>query len=127
MLPHRILLDQQVIKINAEGAMGAFGLLPKHVDFATELVPGLLSYSLPGGGEGFAAVDGGILVKRGPDVLISTRQGAVGTELGGLQRQLEEEFGRSDQAERRVRTTLAQLESDLARRISELSRRGGTG
>lgn len=124
MLPHRILLDRQVTKVNAHGALGAFGLLPKHVDFATELVPGLLSYSLADDSEGFAAVDGGILVKRGSEVLVSTRHGAVGSELGSLQRQLEEEFGRSDQTERRVRTTLAQLESDLARRISELSRRG---
>ena len=47
----------------AEADNGSFCLLPRHIDFATALAPGLLSFEEPGGAESFLAVDSGVLVK----------------------------------------------------------------
>jgi len=125
LLPHRVLVDREVTAVNGEGPEGSFGILPRHIDMATALVAGLLSYRTSDGEERFVATDGGILVKRGADVLVSTRNASEGRELGTLRQQVDREFDRLDQHERRIRSALAYLESDLARRINELSRRGG--
>ena len=43
-LPTEVLLDEEVTRISAEAQNGWFGLLPKHVDFVTALVPGVLTF-----------------------------------------------------------------------------------
>ena len=58
LLPSEIFLEEEVSKINAEAENGAFCLLEHHVDFATVLVPGLLSF-VADGREEFVAVDAG--------------------------------------------------------------------
>ena len=39
LLPSRILVDEAVTKVTAEGEDGCFCLLPRHVDFTTALAP----------------------------------------------------------------------------------------
>lgn len=124
LTPQRQLVDHEVVKINGQAPGGAFGILPRHVDYATVLAPGLISYVTRDGEERFVALDGGMLVKRGPDVLVSARSASEGTELGAMRERFEENFRKVDESERRMRTALAQLELDLARRIGELGRKG---
>ncbi len=121
LLPEKVLLDQETEKINAEGENGSFVLLPRHVDFVSSLVPGLLSYTPPGGEEVFLATDHGILVKCGDEVLVSTRLAVLGPELGTLERIVEENFKEVSEKERSTRSALARLEADLARRFFEWS------
>jgi hypothetical protein len=45
---------------------------------------GILTYEADGGGEVYVAVDEGVLVKTGPDVLVSVRRALGGTDLGQL-------------------------------------------
>jgi len=123
LLPHRVFLDQEVTAVNAEGGEGAFGILPRHIDLATALVAGLLSYRTADGDERFIATDGGILVKRGDQVLVSTRHAFAGEELGTLRNKVAGELGQLDDHERKVRSAVAYLEHDLARRINALSRK----
>ncbi len=47
LLPTQVLLDREVNKLTAEAEDGAFGMLPRHIDFVTMLVPGILTYTLP--------------------------------------------------------------------------------
>lgn len=123
LMPNRILMDREVVAVNAEGPAGAFGLLPRHVDIATALVTGLLSYRTADGGEGFVATDGGILVKQGDTVTVSTRHAVEGAALGKLNDLVMSEFAELDDHERKVRSAVAYLEHDLMRRINALSRR----
>ena len=44
-LPTEVLLEEDVIRIKAEAENGWFGLLPRHVDFVTALVPGVMTFS----------------------------------------------------------------------------------
>ncbi|MFP4055677.1 MAG: F0F1 ATP synthase subunit epsilon [Candidatus Brocadiia bacterium] len=120
LLPTQVLVDQEVGKVTAEAEDGSFCLLPRHIDFVAALVPGLLSFETPGGGEVFLAVDEGTLVKAGDEVLVSTRRAARGEDLGSLQRTVDEQFRAVDERERAVRGAAAKLEADLVRRFMEL-------
>lgn len=124
LLPTEVLVDEAVGRVTAEAVNGSFCLLPRHVDFASALVPGLLSYETAGGSERFLAVDGGILVKCGPDVTVSTRRAVGGADLGGLRATVRSEFETLDERERTVRAAAARLEAGLIRRFLELERHG---
>ena len=71
LLPWRVLVDEAVTQVVVEGADGALALRPRHVDYVTLLVPGILSFRRASNGkEQFAAMDRGILVKRGAEALV---------------------------------------------------------
>lgn len=120
LLPSRVLVDEEVTKVIAEGGNGFFCLLPRHVDWLAALVPGLFLFVTQEGKEEFMAVDEGILVKRGDEVLVSTRNATLGPDLGMLQRTVEEEYRLLDERERMMNSALAKLEADLVRRFIEL-------
>ena len=124
LLPTEILLDDEVSKVCAEAENGAFCLLPRHIDFATALVPGILFFLFPDGREEFLAVDEGILVKRGPEVLVSTRNAVVGPDLGTLRQTVDEQFRTLTEHEKITRSAFARLEADLVRRFVELEQMG---
>lgn len=124
LLPSHVFLDEPVRKIIAEAENGHFCLLPRHVDFAAALVPGILSWVTREGEECFAAVDEGVLVKCGAEVLVSTRNAVRGPQLGVLKQTVDEVFRRLDEQERKSRSALARMEADFARRFWELGRHG---
>lgn len=119
-LPSEVLMDEEVIKVVAEAENGSFCLLPRHVEFLAALVPGLLTYVTPQGVEQFLAVDEGILVKCGPQVLISTRNAIQGPELGSLERTVEERFLVLEDREKKARSAFSKLEASFIRRFMEL-------
>jgi F-type H+-transporting ATPase subunit epsilon len=125
MVPSQVLIDQEVTKVVAESENGEFCLLPRHVDFVAALVPGILSFSPAGASEEFVAIDQGMLVKCGPEVLVSTREAARGPDLGVLRRRVEEQFLAVEDRERLSRSALAKLEANFVRRFMELERHGG--
>lgn len=120
LLPTEVLLEHPVSKIIAEAENGEFCLQPRHIDFVAALVPGVLSFYTEEGEEHFAAVDRGILVKCGRDVLISTPQGVIGTDISELQALIEERFLELDEHERKARGALARLEAGALRRFLDL-------
>lgn len=119
-LPTEILVNEAVSKVIAEGENGLFCLLPRHIDFVSALVPGILSFVLETGQEEFVAVDEGILVKCGAEVLVSSRQAVRGADLGDLRQTVEEQFRVLDEREKLARSATAKLEADLVRRYMEL-------
>ena len=119
LLPFQVFADQAgVSRIVAETREGAFGLLPRRLDCVAALTPGILIYECAGQGEVYVAVDEGVLVKTGPDVLVSVRRAIGGTDLGRLRDAVEEEFLTLDEHEQNVRSVLAKMESDLIRRMA---------
>lgn len=122
LLPNKVLIDQVVTKITAEAGNGSFTLLPRHIDFAAALVPGLLSFVSVEDREEFLAVDEGILVKCGPQVTVSTRNAVVGPDLGTLMQTIEEQFQVLDEREKTARSAVVKLEADLIRRFIELEK-----
>lgn len=120
LLPTAVLADTPVRKVTAEGLHGSFTLLPRHVDFLAALVPGLLAYEPADEPERFAAVDGGLLVKYGPDVVITARRAILGPTLGHVRQTIETEFRAAGERERVARGVMSRLEADFIRRFLEL-------
>ncbi|MFZ3382754.1 MAG: F0F1 ATP synthase subunit epsilon [Candidatus Methanoperedens sp.] len=119
MLPTRVFIDREVTKVVAEAQNGSFCILPKHIDFVSALVPGILLFE-SNNEEEFLAIDEGILVKWGSDVLVSTRNAVRSKDLGQLKQTVEEEFRILDDREKKSRSVIARLEADFAKRILEL-------
>jgi F-type H+-transporting ATPase subunit epsilon len=124
LLPTKILLQEEVTKVTAEAENGCFCLLPHHIDFVSTLVPGILSFVCTDERERFLAVDEGILVKCGLEVLVSTKQAVEGSELGKLQQTVEREFRVLDEREKLTRAAVAKLEANLIRQFTELGKHG---
>jgi len=124
LLPAEVLLQEDVAKVTAEAHNGSFCLLPKHVDFVAALVPGILSFETAGGREAFVAVDEGILVKCGEEVMVSTRNAMRGPDLGQLRRTVEERFKVLDDREKTARSAMVKIEAGFVRRFLEIQRHG---
>lgn len=121
LLPYEVFARvADVTRVVAVTIAGSFGFLPQHRDCAAVLSPGLLTYATATTGDVHLAVDGGVLVKTGPDILVCVRHAISGADLGGLRQAVEREFVNLDEQEKSIRTTLAQLESGLIRRFLEL-------
>ncbi len=120
LLPTEVLIDEIASKITAEAENGSFCLLPNHVDFVAGLVPGLLLFESNQGEEIFLAVDEGILVKCGSEVLVSVRNAIRGTDLETLKNTVEEEFQSLDEREMMTRNALAKLEASFVRGFLEV-------
>jgi F-type H+-transporting ATPase subunit epsilon len=118
LLPFRVFADRSAVsRIVAETRAGSLGLLPRRLDCVAALAPGILTYETEAEGEVYVAVDEGVLVKTGQDVLVSVRQAIGGTDLGQLRAAVEQEFLTLDEHEQSVRSVLAKMESDFIRRM----------
>ena len=120
LLPSQVFAEETgVSRIVAETLGGSFGLLPHRLDCVAALAPGILIYENKAEGEVYVAVDAGILVKTGLDVLISVRNAIGGTDLGQLSEAVEREFLNLNEREQSVRSVMAKMESGFIRRLAE--------
>ncbi|MDR3391693.1 MAG: F0F1 ATP synthase subunit epsilon [Sulfuriferula sp.] len=120
LLPFRIFVEKRdVTRIVAETGAGSFGILPHRLDCVAALLPGILVFETEADGVVYMAVDEGVLVKTGADVLISVRNAIAGTELAKLRETVEREFLNLDEQERDARVVLAKLESGFIHRFKE--------
>jgi F-type H+-transporting ATPase subunit epsilon len=120
LLPFQVFADKTgVTRIVAETRESSFGLLPRRLDCVAALAPGILIYEDETEGEVYVAVDEGVLIKTGPDVLVSVRNAIAGTDLSQLRETVEREFLNLDKREQSVRSVLAKMESGFIRRLAE--------
>jgi F-type H+-transporting ATPase subunit epsilon len=119
LLPFEVFAEKAgVSRIVAETRAGSFGLLPHRLDCVAALTPGILIYETEADGEVFLAVDDGVLVKTGGDVLVSVRRALGGADLGQLRALVEKEFETLDEQETSVRSVMARLEAGLLHRLA---------
>lgn len=122
MCPTSVIFDGEVNQVNAEDAEGHFTLKERHIDLATLLLPGLLRFIDSQGGEQFVAVDEGVLIKEGRNVLVSTRHAAVGAPLGELRELVEKQQRALVEQERNARVERSVLEVGFIKRFIDQSR-----
>ena len=123
LLPFRIFAETTgVSRIVAETCDGSFGLLPHRLDCVAALVPGILIYENETEGEVYVAVDEGILVKAGSDVMVSVRNAIGGADLGQLREAVEREFRDLNELEQGVRSAMTKMESGFIGRLAEFHR-----
>ena len=120
LLPFRIFAGQNAVRrIVAETRQGAFGLLPHRLDCVAALEPGILIYETDAEGEIYVALDEGVLVKSGPDVVVSVRNAIAGTDLRQLREAVEREFLTLDEQEQSLRSVMVKLESSFMHRLAD--------
>jgi F-type H+-transporting ATPase subunit epsilon len=123
LLPFQIFIERKdVTKIVAQTFQGSFGILPRRLDCAAALAPGILTYETEAEGEVHLAVDQGVLVKAGADVMVSVRNVIGGTNLGKLHEAVTREFLNVGEQEKNVRSVLANMESGLVRSLVHFQR-----
>ena len=119
LLPFQVFAEKSgVSRIVADTREGSLGLWPHRLDCVAALTPGILVYEHEAEGEVYVAVDEGVLVKTGLDVLVSVRNAIGGTDLDTLHEAVEREFLNLDEQEKSVRSVLAKLESGFIRRFA---------
>lgn len=119
LLPFQVFADKtDVSRIVAETRDGSFGLLPHRLDCVAALAPGILAYQTQGQPEIYLAVDEGVLVKTGMDVLVSVRRAIAGTDLAELHKSVDKEFLELNENEKSVRSVMAKVEAGLLRRLA---------
>jgi F-type H+-transporting ATPase subunit epsilon len=120
LLPFQVFAENiGVSRVVAETHEGSFGLLPHRLDCVAALVPGILIYEDEAENEVYVAVDEGVLVKAGLEVLVSVRNAIGGTDLDQLREAVDREFLNLNQREQTVRSVMAKLESGFIRRLAE--------
>jgi F-type H+-transporting ATPase subunit epsilon len=123
LLPFQVFAEKTgVSRIVAETREGSFGILPHRLDCVTALAPGILIYETDSDGEVFVAVDEGVLVKTGADVLVSVRRALGGADLGKLHDAVKQEFLALDEDEQNVRSVMAKLETGFLHRFASFQK-----
>ena len=116
LLPYKVFAEiKNVERIIAETNEGSFGFLPQRLDCVAILVAGIFTYKTDK--EYYLAVDQGILVKAGSQVLVSVRNAVGGEELGQLADKVKNEFKNTDENEEKVRHLASKLESGFLSRL----------
>ena len=120
MLPFRVFVEKTGVKrIVAQTIQGSVGFLPHRLDCAVALAPGILTYETDEDGEVDLAVDEGVLVKVGMDVLVSVRDAIGGTDLDKLHEAVKRQFLNLDEQEQNARSVLEKMESGFIHRFME--------
>jgi F-type H+-transporting ATPase subunit epsilon len=123
LLPYRIFAEiNNVSSIVAETSEGSFGLLPQRLDCVAAIVPCIFTYETESKSIHYLAVDQGVLVKAGSDVLLSVRNAFGGTDLGKLHESLENEYKKLDDTEKEIRSTMAKMESGFLQSLGRLKK-----
>lgn len=121
LLPFKVFAKKKdVSRIVVNSTQGFVGFLPNRLDCAVALEPGILTYESQDSGEVFIAVDEGVLVKTGLDVLISVRDAITGVDLDTLHEAVLQRFVKESEQEVNMRFALSKLESGFIHRFAQL-------
>ncbi len=111
LLPFKVFADiNNVSNIVMETSKGSYGLLPQRLDCVAALVPGIFMYEINGAAK-YLAVDAGVMVKAGSEVLVSVRNAIGGVDLGKLSELVKKEFTQQQEIEKNTLSVTAKLES----------------
>ncbi|MEO6831952.1 MAG: F0F1 ATP synthase subunit epsilon [Chitinophagaceae bacterium] len=111
LLPFKVFADiEDVTDIVMETSAGSYGLLPQRLDCVAALVPGIFTYKTKNDGVQYVAVDNGIMVKAGKQVLVSVRNAVGGADLGKLGDLVKKDFNTQNENVKEVNTVIAKLE-----------------
>jgi F-type H+-transporting ATPase subunit epsilon len=118
LLPYATFAEKlDVVRIVAETNQGFIGILPNRLDCSAVLTAGIFCYQCKNKAEVFIAVDQGILVKTGFNVLVSVRRAIGQADLSRLHALVKKEFLVVDEHEKRLQATMMKLETGFLRQL----------
>jgi len=97
-------------------------LLPQKLDCVAAVVPGIFTYETETEGLKYVAIDQGVLVKAGAQVLLSVRNAIGGKDLGKLSEAVKKEFKDINESEKKVQSVTLKLESGFIYSMEKFSR-----
>ena len=109
---------EDIVALDVDTVEGRYGILERHIDTAMALDVGLLHMRDQSQQEHFVGLDGGILVKMGSDVRISTGRVIIGQGLGVIEEGIQEQQEEEERREEHQLRALARLELQLSRSIT---------
>ncbi|MFT6990284.1 MAG: F-type H+-transporting ATPase subunit epsilon [Paraglaciecola sp.] len=122
LLPNKVFAKHKnVMRVIVETLEGSYGILPNRRDCTAALAPGILTYEIESGKEIYIAIDQGIVVKKGNDILVSVRQAIQGISLSQLREAIKAEFLTLDEKQQEIRFAMDKLESSFLQRLTEFS------
>ena len=122
LLPTETFTEKtDVLRVVADTTAGSYGFLPHRLDCAAALKPGILIVETERDGELFYAVDEGILVKTGLNMVVSVRRALIGSNLTELRQRVSAEFLVLNAQERTERQLKAKLESGFLKQFANFS------
>ncbi len=111
LLPSKVFIEtKNVSSITIETSEGSYGMLPQRLDCVAALVPGIFTYEMEPGGPKYVAVDEGVMIKAGTQVLVSVRNAIGGADLGKLSDLVKKDFNKQDENKIQARSVMAKLE-----------------
>ncbi|MFO7673322.1 MAG: F0F1 ATP synthase subunit epsilon [Lutibacter sp.] len=120
LLPYKVFIEcENVLRIVFETSEGAYGFLPQRLDGVAALVPGIFIYETEGSEVKYVAIDQGILIKAGDEVLVSVRNAIGGADLGKLQETVKNSFLDLDEREHKARFVMAKMESGFIQSLEK--------
>ena len=120
LLPYATFIEKSdVLRIVAESNQGSFGILPNRLDCSAVLTAGIFCYQCKNEAEVFIAVDQGVLVKTGFNVMVSVRRAVGQADLSKLNALVKQEFLVLDEQEQRMQAIRAKLEAGFLRHLTD--------
>ncbi|TDB68042.1 F0F1 ATP synthase subunit epsilon [Arundinibacter roseus] len=114
LLPFGVFAEvREVSRLVIQTNDGSYGILPQRLDCVASLQAGILSYEIQSEGYSYVAIDEGIFVKAGNQVLISVRNAIAGLNLGELHEAVQQQFKELTESEKNVRSVMVKLETGL--------------
>ena len=111
LLPFKIFIEtKNVSSITIETSEGSNGMLPQRLDCVAALVPGIFTYEIESESPKYIAVDEGVMIKAGNEVLVSVRNAIGGADLGRLSDMVKKDFNKQNEEKIQVRSVTAKLE-----------------
>lgn len=123
LTPGKTITKKNVTKLIGESLEGSFGILPRHIDFVTKIVPCILFYESEAE-EGYFAVDEGIFVKQQDILRLSVKTAVEKKDLGELREAMEKEFEQSEEEEKRSGMEITKLELGIVKSFYNLKQLG---
>ncbi len=123
LLPFRIFLEtNNVSSITIETSAGSYGMLAQRLDCVAAIVPGIFTYEIESEGPKYIAVDEGVMIKAGTQVLVSVRNAIGGTDLGKLSDLVKKKFNIRDENKTELRSVIAKLEGGFIYSFDKFSK-----
>ena len=123
LVPDGVVAKERISSLEAADASGRFGIWPHHAPFFTVLAPCVLIYRSEGGGEQYAAVDGGVLLVETGRASIASREALTSPHLEDVAGKARALLAARRAQERSTSSAFAELEASLARQLGQLERK----
>jgi F-type H+-transporting ATPase subunit epsilon len=116
-VPEEVVLDVDVVAIQAGDASGRFGLRPGHEPFVTALSPGIIVYRDVENRERYVAADRGVLLLEHDRVSVVTREAVVADALDAVADAAAAMMASRQEEERAARLAAEEIATALLREI----------